>query len=134
MKQSETEIKEAIAKTFGFKKELIKNASLCGLWHVRFEVNDIRFYGWIPYHGAVPQISVEGYNTKYYWHGTPVTEAYYKELIEGKTIRLYRYNATKDDWEWMDKTFTSPKEAEEYIRGMESPEKYNYDIWEESNV
>lgn len=38
---TEDQLKESIEKDYGFKKELIKNPVLCGLWHIRFEVADL---------------------------------------------------------------------------------------------
>lgn len=130
--QSQESLLESIEKLYGFKKELIHDVEQCGCWHVRFIVNGIKYYGWIPYAGAEPQLSVEGYTTSYYWHKTPVTEEYYKENIEGKIIRLIHYSDTESgDWEWKDKTFSTPEEAENYIETLETPQFYTYDIFEE---
>ena len=56
----------SIEKIYGFKKELISNVESCGLWHVRFTVNRINYYGCIAYHGAEPLLWIEGYQYKYY--------------------------------------------------------------------
>lgn len=130
--QSEDDLKRNIEEYFGFKRELIQDVESCGLWHVRFTVNDIRYYGWVAYHGAVPQLSVAGYTTKYYWHKTPVTEEYYKKFIEGQCIRLVHYvnmESQDGDWEWQDRTFDNPEEAEEYIAGLNNPGEYTYEIY-----
>lgn len=123
------ELCSSIEKFYGFKRELICNAQLCGLWHVRFTVNNINYYGHIPYHGAEPQLSVTGYEYKYFWHGSPVTEEYYKEFIEGKRINLQRcIDGEAGEWEFLDKTFNTPGEAEEYIATLDKPSMYSYDI------
>lgn len=126
------DLKKIIEKIFGFKKELIKSVQQCGLWHVRFTVNGIKYYGWIAYHGALPQLFVEGYTSSYRWHGTPVTEEYYNEYIKGKCIRLqYLHRELEDgDWEWLDEYFSSPEEAEKYISKLEKSEFYTYDVYE----
>lgn len=127
------DLKRTIEEYFGFKRELIQDVEQCGLWHVRFTVNGIRYYGWVAYHGATPQLSVEGYATKYYWHKTPVTEEYYKEFIEGHCIRLQHYvnmEAQDGDWEWLNQTFSNPEAAETYIAGLDNPREYTYDIYE----
>lgn len=58
------ELQEIIAKDYGFQKELIKNPEVCGLWHIRFEVNGIELYGSTPYAGAAPRLKVTGYTAK----------------------------------------------------------------------
>lgn len=125
------DLKKSIEKLFGFNAELIESAEQCGLWHVRFIVNGIKYYGGVSYHGALPQLSVEGYTSPYYWHGTPVTAEFYSEFIEGKCIRLLDLHRELEDgsWEWMDEYFSTPQEAEEYISKLEKPESYSYDIY-----
>lgn len=126
------DLKKSIEKFFGFKKELIESVEQCGLWHVRFVVNGIKYYGWVAYHGAVPQLSVEGYTSTYRWHGTPVTEEYYNEFIRGKTLRLQWISRESGDgdWGWLDKYFSTPEEADSYIANLENPELYSYDIFD----
>ena len=41
MEYSAEGLKESIERDYGFKRELIQNAELCGLWHIRFQVNEI---------------------------------------------------------------------------------------------
>lgn len=122
---------DSISELFGFKRELIEDAEQCGLWHVRFKVNGIKYYGWVAYHGAVPQISVDGYSSPYRWKGTPVTEEYYNEFISGKSIRLIEYiDRETGDWKWLDIYFSTPEEAEHYISTLEKPMNYTYDIFD----
>ncbi len=126
------DLKKGIEELFGFKKELIESAELCGLWHARFTVNGIKYYGCVPYHGAVPQLFIDGYTTPYRWHGTPVTEEYYNKFIKGKHIRLQYVHSELGDgsWEWLDEYFSTPEEAETYITKLDEPAFYSYDIYE----
>lgn len=126
-------LKRDIAELFGFKEELIESAEQCGLWHVRFVVNGIKYYGWVAYNGAVPQLSVEGYVTAYRWRETPVTEEYYNEFIKEKCIRLqYLYLDSGDgEYEWLNECFSTPEEADAYIAKLEKPNYYTYDVYEE---
>lgn len=83
----EDQLKEIIENTFGFNKDLIENPVQTGLWHVRFEVNGIKYYGWIAHSGALPEIKVEGYTAKHYdFFGTPITEDYYNKFEKGEYI------------------------------------------------
>lgn len=126
---SEQELVNGIERFYGFKKELIRNVEQCGLWFVRFTVNNINYCGSISHAGAEPQLAVAGYTYKYYWQGTPVTEEYYKEFIEGQTIYLRKcIDAESGEWEWLEKTFKTPEEAEDYIETLDNPAIYGYDI------
>lgn len=124
------QLKNFIARDYGFKKKLIMNPVLCGLWHIRFEVNGIKYYGSTAFYGALPQLSIEGYTAKYYDNfDTPVTEKYYNDFIKDKIIMLRRY-VGEGDWEDMNVTFGSQKEAKEYISKLDNPTDYFYDfIW-----
>ena len=120
---------DTISKYYGFKKELITDIEMCGLWYVKFTVNNIRYYGSVCYYGALPMLSVAGYCHKYSWHGVPVTEEYYKRHIEGRTLYL-RTCVDEDagEWIWLDVTFKSVEEAEEFIKSRKNPAIYDYDI------
>lgn len=126
---NENKLVNSIEQIYGFKRELISNAKQCGLWHVRFTVNNINYYGCISHAGAEPVLMVEGYQYKYYWHGGPVKEAYYKEFIEGRTIHLTKcVDEESGDWEYQEVTFNTPEEAEAYIKTLDNPRIYSYDI------
>ena len=119
----------AIEEYYGFKKELISNVKICGLWHVKFTVNNVNYYGCVSHAGAEPMLMVEGYSYPYYWRGIPVTEAYYKEFIEGRTIHLEKcIDEESGEWEYQEITFETPEEAEAYIKTLDNPRIYNYDI------
>ncbi len=125
----EQEVINSIEKIYGFKKELIKNVEICGLWHVRFTVNSMKYYGCITFAGAEPLLEVEGYTYQYYWHKAPVTEEYYNKFIKGKIISLKRcVDAESGEWEWMEKTFTTEEAAETYIKTLDNSFMYDYDI------
>lgn len=127
-KYTDEQLKESIEKDYGFKKELIKNPVLCGLWHIRFEVNGIKYYGWTAHAGALPQIGIEGYTAKYFDnHDTPITEDYYNRCIKDSKIVLFRY-VGKDDSEDMNIDFSSQEEAKEYISRLDNPKEYYYDF------
>ncbi len=130
MTYKKDELMETIEKNYGFKKELIQNAELCGLWHVRFQVNGIRYYGWIAYSGAAPQLKVEGNVHPYHDEmGTPVTEEYYNRHIKGHQARLiYFKDKETGDWEDTGIRFAGQEEAEKYIDGLEDGQKYGYDF------
>lgn len=129
MLQSESSLKESIEKYYGFKKELICNVEQTGLWHVHFEVNGIKYYGWIAHAGALPQLKVLGSTNIYYWQSVPVTEDFYKECIEGHTIVLQHcINADTGEWENLGITFSTPADADKYIKQLDDPTMYNYDI------
>lgn len=53
--ETQEELIASIEKIFGLKKELIKNPQQVGLWHVRFSVNGIKYYGAIPFYGLIQQ-------------------------------------------------------------------------------
>lgn len=133
MSQSKEDCINAIEKYYGFKKELIKDVEPCGLWQVRFRVNGIKYYGSVSYYGAEPMLTIEGYVTPYYWHGTPITEEYYNNFIKGNIIRLQYLHREKEDgsWEWLNETFSTPEEAEAYISTMSNSENYSYDVYRE---
>lgn len=123
------ELANYIEKTYGFKKELIQNIRSSGLGSVRFTVNGINYHGCTPYAGAQPMLWVESYAYTYYWRGTPVTEAYYKKFIEGRTIYLKKcIDADCGEWEWLDITFKTEAEALCFIRKFENPEMFDYDV------
>lgn len=126
MTYKKEELMETIEKNYGFKKELIQNAELCGLWHVRFQVNGIRYYGWIAHSGAIPQLKVEGNVHPYHDEmGTPVTEEYYNRHIKGRQARLLRFK-DKDAWNYEDTgiRFACQEEAEKYIDELEDGQNY----------
>ena len=130
MEYSIDELKKSIERDYGFKKELVQNAELCGLWHVRFQVNGIRYYGCRVHAGAVPQLEVEGNVNPYHDEmGTPVTEEYYNRHIKGHQARLIRFKDKEaGDWEDTGIRFASQEEAEKYIDGLEDGQKYGYDF------
>lgn len=122
------ELKELIERDYGFKRELIQNPELCGLWHVRFQVNGIRYYGWTAHSGAVPQIKSEGCVTLRHDHmGVPVTEEYYNEHIKGhKTMLRHITDGESGDWEDTGMRFESQEEVEEFILSLPHPKEYFY--------
>ena len=125
---SDEELRKSIEKTYGFKKELIRHPELCGYWHVRFEVNGIKYYGWIAHAGAMPQIKSEGSIAKYHdEYGTPVTNEYYNEYIKDKKICLfYCIDPNEGDWIKTNVEFKTQKEAERFIENTENPRLYKY--------
>lgn len=126
---SKTELQECISKDYGFQKELIENPEVCGLWHVRFEVNGIQYYGSTPYYGAAPRLNVCGYTAKHTWHGGPITDEYYEEIIKGhKLILTHCVNLEDGDWEQLPIMFETVEEAEKYILELEHPEMYSYEL------
>lgn len=130
-KYSKTELQELIAKDYGFEKELIENPEVCGLWHVRFEVKEIRYYGSIPYHGAAPRLMVNGYTAKHTWHGGPITDEYYEEVIKGhKLVLTHCIDLDAGDWEELTNLFDTVDAAEEYIAQLDHPESYSYEIYD----
>lgn len=129
---SKEELQEIISRDYGFRKELIEKPEVCGLWFVRFEVNGIKYSGSTPYHGAKPRLFVDGYTAKHFWHGSPITEEYYEEIIKGKKIVLQHcIDPEAGDWESLDVLFDTVEAAEEYISHLEHPEDYSYDIYDE---
>lgn len=127
---TEEQLKECIEKDYGFKKELIMNPVLSGLWHIHFEVNGIKYYGYTAHSGALPELSVEGYTTKYFDNfDTPVTEEYFNKYIKDAKIILRHYKGD-GAWEDMKKTFESQAEAKEYISKLDNPKDYQYDFVE----
>lgn len=131
---TEEELSESIERDFGFKRDLIQNLVLCGLWAIRFEVQGIKYYGYTVHSGACPQIFVEG-NT-YLYHdegGTPVTEEYYNEYIKGGKTRILRVvDSETGEWEDTGIRYSSQKEAEEYLENLENAQDYRYDFLDES--
>ena len=121
-------LKKQIEECYGFKRELITEVRECGTWFVRFMVNDIIYTGKIPYYGAKPLLFVEGYNARH-WKGIPITEDYYKQILEGNTIYLkHRVGGEEGSWERMNVTFPNEEAAKNYIRNLEEPEDYTYDV------
>lgn len=128
---TEKELKEIIERDYGFKKELITKPHLCGLWHIRFEVNGISYYGSTPYYGARPMLSVEGYNSPYFYKGTPITEEYYNKHIKNHWFNICQYTDPESgDWKNTRIRFKSEDEAIQYIENSHSPNKYFYEIGE----
>lgn len=129
--ESKENLTDWIEESFGFKKELIENPELCGLWHVRFTVGSICYYGYVPYHGALPQLKVVGDTYKHHWKGTPVTEEYYEEFVKNEPIKLMRcVDLEAGDWKYTGKEFQTEEEAIEYIGCMSEADQteYDYDI------
>lgn len=128
---SKKELQEIISRDYGFKKKLIEKPEVCGLWQVRFEVRGIRYCGSTPYHGAVPRLMIEGYAAKHTWHGVPITDEYYEEVIEGhELVLIHCVDFETGDWGWepCPERFDTVDEVEKYIAGLEHPEMYSYDI------
>lgn len=128
MKIEKEQLLDSIEKCYGFKRELIKNPHLCGLWFVEFEVNGIKYAASIPFHGAFPQLKVYGYVTEHYnEHGSPVEDWYYDEFIKGKRARLLHcVDAEAGDWEDTGIQFENQKEAQEYMDSLEKKDFPNY--------
>lgn len=133
MRPTEQELRKHISTIYGFKENLITNPVQCGLWHVRFTVNKIKYYGCISHSGAEPCLFVEGYEYQYYDHTTPVTEEYYNNYIKDKKIRLLLvHDPSNKEWEegdWKDTgiRFNSLEEYEQYIATKKDNCKYDYD-------
>lgn len=126
---TQEELIDSIEELFGFKKELIKNPEQVGLWHVRFCVNGIKYYGAISFHGALPTIMNDGYVTTHYYHDTPVEEWYYNKYIKGKQVRIIRFiDPENGDWEDTGIRCIDQEEAKERINNMNNPEKFWYDV------
>ena len=125
----EEQLKETIEKYYGFKRELIQNPVQCGLWHVRFEVNGIKYYGSQPFYGALPMLNVTGYTAQYYDHDTPVTDDYYNCYLKDRPIRIL-YNTDPDSCDWTDTgvRFQTQDAAKEYISKRPDPNRYWYDF------
>lgn len=117
----------SIEEKYGFKRELIRNPELCGLWFVRFEVNGIKYIGSIPFHGALPQLKVTGYITEHYnENSTPVEDWYYEEFIKDKQARLLRcIDAEAGDWEDTGIRFKNQEEVEEYMSNLDENDASN---------
>ena len=130
-KYSKAELQELIAKVYGFERKLIEKPEVCGLWHVRFEVNGIQYYGSIPYYGAAPRLMVDGYTAKHTWHGGPITDEYYEEVIKGhKLVLMHCIDLEAGDWEQLSNLFDTVDEVEEYIAQLDHPESYSYEIYD----
>lgn len=126
---TEVELKNSIEELFGFKKELIENPVQIGLWHVKFCVNGIRYYGAIAFHGALPTIQIDGYVTNHYYHDTPVEEWYYNEHIKGKPVRIIKFlDPESGDWEDTGIRCRDQEEAKNKINSMTNPKNFWYDI------
>ena len=126
---TEEQLKEIIEKEYGFNRKLIKKPVLLGLWHVRFMVNGIKYYGHTPFYGALPQLKVEGYDTDYFDHETPVTESYYERNIKGHKVRiLHAVDPKNGNWEDTGMRCEDQETAKYYIAGLEHPEQYYYDF------
>lgn len=121
-------ILDSIESSYGFKRDLIKNPELCGLWFVNFEVNGIEYRGSIPFHGALPTLHVHGYLTEHYdENGSPVEDWYYEKYIKGKKARLMRcVDADAGEWKDTGIQFKNQKEADEYMQHLEKEELPNY--------
>lgn len=126
---SQEELIRSIEKHFGFKKELIQNPIQCGLWHVQFIVNGIKYAGSIAFHGALPMLNIIGYETDHYYHETPIEDWYYDEFIKGKSVRIIKY-IDQDSGEWEDTGIRciNQEEAKKRIGTMSNTEKYGYDF------
>lgn len=124
------QLKETIEQYYGFKRELIQDPEQCGLWHVRFTVNGIRYYGSIAFFGALPTLKVEGYATQYFDNfDTPVTEDYYNQYIRGREIRiLHTSDLDSGDWEDTGVRCQTQETAKKYIRQQKDPNRYMYDF------
>lgn len=131
-KYTEEELKNWVEETYGFKKELIQNPELCGMWFVQFEVNEIQYIGWVSFAGALPQIRCLGEKATYHNnHNTPVTEEYYNEYIKGKRIFLtHCIDRDGGDREKTNVEFKSQEEAEAYIKNLEDFYDYGYDFYD----
>lgn len=126
---TEDDLKACIEKDYGFRFDLIKNPVLCGLWCLRFEVNGIKYYGNTFFSGARPTLAVEGYTAKHYYKETPITEAYYKEYIQGKKWKLLKIiDAESGDYKDTGKRFNTEKDAQNYIKQQNEPANWYYDI------
>lgn len=123
------ELVKLIENLFGFKKELIKNPEQVGLWHVKFCVNRIKYYGAISFFGALPTIRNDGYETTYYIHDTPVEEWYYDAYIKDKPVRIIKsIDPENGDWKDTGIICKDQEEAKARINNMDNPEKFWYDI------
>ena len=126
---------DSIEKHYGFKRELINNPQLCGLWFVDFEVNGIKYLASIPFHGAAPQLRVRGYTTEHYnENGTPVEDWYYNKFIKGKKARLLRcVDEDAGAWEEVGIEFENQEEAQEYMDNLEEKDApyYRYEMIQE---
>lgn len=130
MYQSPDDLKQSISRLYGFQEDLIENPELCGLWHVRFSVNKINYYGYIAHTGAEPCLKVEGYSYKYYDHNLPVKEDYYNEFIKGRKLRLFKIVKLEDDDTAQEDTgirFDSIDEYNKFIEASNDGCKYDYD-------
>lgn len=130
MEYTVDQLVKSIEKDFGFKKELIENPVLRGMWCIDFEVNNIKYHGYTAYAGALPQLVVRGSTSEFYDnHDTPITEEYYNEFIKGRKIVL-RHVIDRDTYDWEDTGvfFKSQQEAKEYISQLEKSEDYFYDF------
>lgn len=125
---TQKELVQLISKYFGFKPELIKNPEKCGCWHVRFEVNGIKYWGSVAFHGALPTLGVNGYTTDKYYHETPVEDWYFDEFIKGKEVRILHYvDPDSGDWEDTGIRFSNQEAAKEYLKDK-NPKEFGYDI------
>lgn len=128
---SKAELQELIAKDYGFERKLIEKPEVCGMWHVRFEVNGIQYYGSTPYYGAASRLMVDGYTAKHTWHGGPITDEYYEEVIKGhKLVLMHCIDLEAGDWEQLSNLFDTVDEVEEYIAQLDHPESYSYEIYD----
>ena len=125
---TEEELVQKISNFYGFKPELIKNPQQCGLWHVRFEVNGIKYQGGIGFHGALPTLSVVGYITDKYYHETPVEDWFFDEFIKDKEVKIIHYiDPDSGDWEDTGIRFQNQEAAKDYLKNK-NPKEYGYDI------
>ena len=123
-----TAYKKAISEYYGFKEELIEDVESCGLWHVRFTVNHIKYYGCVCHAGAEPLLSVEGTDYQYWDHNLPVTEEYYNQFIAGKRMYI-RYAVEPDAGEWIrtGDVFVDLCECKAFIQRKPNPDRWDYE-------
>ncbi|MGL6198718.1 MAG: hypothetical protein ACRC3H_07270 [Lachnospiraceae bacterium] len=128
------QLKDIIEQDYGFKRELIINPVLHGLWCVSFEVLGIKYCGSTPFAGALPLLSVAGYAHPYFQNYIPVTEDYYNDFIKDKRIVLRKFipyaKNDPDNGEWKSTImeFSSQDEANKYIDQLDNPHFYDYEF------
>lgn len=136
-KVKKEELLDSIEEKYGFKRELIKNPELHGLWFVSFEVKGIRYNGNISFHGALPQIHVSGYAAEHYNEcGTPVEDWYYDEFIKEKKARLLYCADLDGEWEDTGIRFKDQREAQKYMDNLDKGNisHYMYEMIQEEQI
>ncbi|MCM1172366.1 MAG: hypothetical protein NC393_09595 [Clostridium sp.] len=118
------EILLKIEKYYGFKKELIRNVQMDGPLFVNFEVNGIMYSGYVPFVGAIPQLTVNGYTAKHHNEKDVLVEDwYYEKYIKDKPVRLLRYMAVDENdeakWEDTGVILKNQEDAEKYINSLQ---------------